>query len=642
MNVDTWRGYRCLGVYLYSDADGRVRWDDAPEDALILNVDHPTHLGLFQLNARADSDLVFTLKPSLAISGIVRDAGTRRGIPEARVEYGAVDPKTGEVAAWQQPPELGWVWYSGGYLTARFAVEADAYKIRILADGYPIHVSRAFRRDEKVVTHYDVALAKGQGDVPMAIAVRPDGRPLAGARVFRGGDRQDLHIVNNDLPLMPSGAGVKTNADGSFPIPQGAKPGLVLVLGDDCYGFAGAETLARSPRLQAQPFGRVEGRYLIGDRPGADRLIELSGYLNEPSVGSRGLHDLHSMKTDAEGRFAFEKVMAIPGFRLRRKDNLGPTAWIWSLGRPVAVVPGRTSVVTLGGSGRPVIGRVEAPQGWTGPIDFTTLGTVRIATVRTNNPFPLDLLRGKTSLEDRGWMDWMTTWPKSPDGQAYSNGLLAGTVALSPDGSFRMDDVPPGEYRVSIHVNEWEFGGEIGPFAAITRTIAVPPTPGGGMGDPIELGNLQLKARKDRKARVGDVAPPFEVTTVDGKKLAIPGDFRGKYLLLDLGTMWDDQSRLQVVRMNDLAARFGNDGRFAMLSLVMAADRDETRAFVAEKGEPWPQAIVGPLSNGFSEAYEVEEGQFPSGILIGPDGRIVARDLIYRKIGEAVATALGR
>ena len=35
--IDTWRGYRSLGVFLKSDRDGKFRWDDAPPDTVVVN-----------------------------------------------------------------------------------------------------------------------------------------------------------------------------------------------------------------------------------------------------------------------------------------------------------------------------------------------------------------------------------------------------------------------------------------------------------------------------------------------------------------------------------------------------------------------------------------------------------------------------
>lgn len=248
-------------------------------------------------------------------------------------------------------------------------------------------------------------------------------------------------------------------------------------------------------------------------------------------------------------------------------------------------------------------------------------------------------MRDKTSLDETGWSEWLRAWRESPEGRAYNDARILTSVALGPDGSFRFDDVPPGEYRLSIRVNGESFRDR-GPFAPLTWTFAVPRIAGGRSDESLDLGMKRL--RTQTRPEVGQPAPPFEVTTADGRKLAIPGDFAGKYLLLDFGSLWDDQSRLQIVRMNDVFARFGKDERFRLLSLIFAADQPESRAFVAGKAQPWPQAIVGPVANPIADAYGVNEDRpFPAAILIGPDGRIAARDLFYGGIGAVISGTLG-
>ena len=182
--------------------------------------------------------------------------------------------------------------------------------------------------------------------------------------------------------------------------------------------------------------------------------------------------------------------------------------------------------------------------------------------------------------------------------------------------------------------------GETGPFARLVRVFTVPPAPDGRSDEPLDLGVSRLRARVTLKP--GDPAPAFEVTTVDGKKLAVPGDFRGKVLLLDFGTRWDMQSPLQITRLNDVRKRFGDDPRLAILSLTLAADTADTRAYVADKGEPWPQAIVGDLSNPIASAYGVHDENVWGATLIGPDGELIATGLYHGKIGKAVGEALGR
>jgi beta-lactamase regulating signal transducer with metallopeptidase domain/protocatechuate 3,4-dioxygenase beta subunit len=638
VNIDSWRGYRCLGVYLYTDSDGRVRWDDAPDDRLLVNVDRQGYLGFLGVRAEPDNtEITWTLAPALLISGIVRDSETRKAVETAEIEYGAVDPASGEVSRWEKPPTIGWSRFTQGYLNARFAVQADAYKIRITADGYQPFVSRAFRRDERVVLNYDVTLVPGTPAGPLATAIRPDGRPLAGARIYRGRINENLSINDGQVTGRNLGRQAVTDADGRFAIPQDQVSTVVLILGDDCFAYANSKALADSPRLQARAYGRIEGRYLIGDRITANRPIELTGLLQDDSTRSVALFFTQKTRTDAEGRFAFDKVVPIPGLRIARRDPQKTLPGIWSMGEPVHVEDGQTASVVVGGRGKAIIGRFEAPEGWDKPVDFTDRCRVSVSSNRGNSPYPLELIRGKTSLNDHAWSDWSQAWRKTPEGRAYADARVAIAVSLAPDGSFRIDDVPPGDYRITIRVNE-ENTRDRGPFAEFSREIVIPPIPGGRSDDPLDLGPLRLKARTYLKA--GDPAPAFVVTTVDGKRLSVPNDFRGKFLLLDIGAIWEDQSRLQVTRMNEVFARFGKDDRFALLSLVMAADRPDSRTFVAEKGEAWPQAIVGPLSNPIAEAYGIEESNIFGAILIGPDGKIVARDLYYQKIGEAIAQGL--
>ena len=201
-------------------------------------------------------------------------------------------------------------------------------------------------------------------------------------------------------------------------------------------------------------------------------------------------------------------------------------------------------------------------------------------------------------------------------------------------------------YRL-LHIDEdgteYGFHGachEVRQDERIVQTFTVPAIPGGRSDTPMDLGVMRLRHRFALK--VGEPAPAFEVTTIEGKKLAVPGDFQGKYLLVDFGTMWDRQSGIQITRLNDVNQKFGKNPRFNILSLTFAADNPETRKHIADKGEVWPQAIVGPLSNPISLAYAVDDENVPVTILIGPDGKIVANELYYDKISKAVGEALDR
>jgi hypothetical protein len=233
-----------------------------------------------------------------------------------------------------------------------------------------------------------------------------------------------------------------------------------------------------------------------------------------------------------------------------------------------------------------------------------------------------------------------------PGGRDYSDRRVAARVTLAIDGSFRIDDVIPGKYRLAIRVNgktRYHFtvnSNNPGRFGRIVRTFTVPPIPGGRSDQPLDLGVMQLRQRVALEP--GTPAPAFEVTTVEGKKLAVPGDFRGRFLLLDFSTLWDNQSAIQITRLNDVQQKFSKDPRLAILNVTFAAENAETRKYIAEKGELWPQAIAEPLANSISLAYGIDDENVPATILIGPDGKVLSSRLYYDKIGKAVREAFNR
>ncbi|WP_165226225.1 carboxypeptidase regulatory-like domain-containing protein [Aquisphaera insulae] len=640
--VDTWRRLRFLGVFLYTDEDGRFRWEDAPEDDLHINVSKQGYHHIFQQKTDPSApDLIFTLQPSISINGVVRDAETNKRIDRAKVEFAAVNLGHEEEPVWGALPRTS-VGVVDGMLNVHLPATAVAYRLRILADGFEPFVSRVFRSDEIEVSDYEILLSPARpGTAPTARAIRPDGKPLVGARVYRG-SRDENHLRVSDGLVeseRSSGREVRTGPDGSFPIPAEQKSWVVLILGDDCYAIAGGRAVTASGMIQAKPYARIEGRYLVGTRPGARAELGLDGSVQDDTTDYCVIFLHQSGTTDADGRFRFEKVIPGNGLRLGHRAHRVEKSRAWSLGAAVQVQPGTTAVVQLGGTGMPVVGRVVMPAAGSSTID---LQDGSYASITSNSPFipyPLSLFRGKTSL-DKEWSEWMPHWSLTPEAWDHEARRLSKTVDLAPDGSFRIEDVPPGDYRLSIRVAQPERRNEAGPFSPIVREFSVPRPAGGRSDRPLNLGTFILQPNVVLKP--GDPAPAFEVTTVDGKKLSVPADFRGKVLLLDFGAPWNDQSLFQITRMNDIQARFGKKPEFALLSLILAPDTEAARKFAVEKGQPWPQAIIGSLSNPVSDAYGIHDENVPAAILIGPDGKIIAPNLPYNEMGAAVEKALPR
>ncbi len=645
LNIASWRQFRGLGIYLWTNADGLALWNEAPSDRIQVGASLDGRLSVYNTRVEpTDGEFVLSLPPSLRVTGTVLDTETGKPIPRAAVEVGAVDLKSGEVLSWTSPSDAS-LRVDHGALTAFFAARADAYKLRIYADGYEPFLSRTFRSDERSVSDYKISLRPLAPETPRATALLPDGTPLANALILVGRrNRQDISLKNgkpwygmDGLDALDHIRQLSTAPDGSFPIPDQDTNVVLFLINDSGYAYATPQTLKASPKLRAYPFARVEGRYLIGNRPGAHRPLRLSGHLQTTETNFATIFSSHETTTDTDGRFTFDRVIPLPNLRVARIDPPDTPDRIWTNGETVSVEPGQTAHITYGGSGRPVLGQVAPPEDWTEPVDFTREGTAHLVSNRARTPFPVELLRGKT-LQDPQWSEWMETWSSSPEGRAYEASIRRDSVALAPDGSFRIDDVPPGDYRLIVQVNE-KTTRDPGPFAPLSRLVSVSPNP---EDRPIDLGLERLRRRSTLKP--GDPAPKVEITTVDGKPLSIPDDFRNRYLLLDFGAPYSDQSRLQVLRLNALTEKLGPHANLSILSLVVAPDTPDTRQFIADKGQPWPQAIVGPFPNPITEAFGIEDAPFgvsrqglPRLILISPDGTILRTD-VYGKEVETVLT----
>ena len=636
VRVDVASDNRLPAVYLNTDADGRFRWDDGYGEGpgfSVLNVSavgYLDHAGEPRPGTLSDRELVITLRPALSIQGSVLNAETGEKVGQAEVMVGIVDPTTGDVKEWARPPGAKLV-LDHGELDVNIPLEADAYKIRIREVGFKPFVSRAFGRDQRTVYDYDLKLAPlNPGDL-VATVVRPDGKPLAGATV------RDYITTNHRVSVMPAGRReVRTGPDGSFPIPQSDDPYLVLFEGDDGCALVSNEDLARSTTVGAKPYSRVEGRFLIGNRPGANEPIEVWGKVTQKSTFRNPISRFQKTTTDGEGRFTFEKVNPmLVELRVGPRKPWGTPGRVESNGVAVRVAPGATAHVTVGGKGRPVTGRVEPPVGWTKPVDFTDHCEVYITSNRPHIPFPMSLIHDKTTLPESDLGTWLEAWRDSPEGQAYADTLVFLRVDLAPDGSFRIDDVPAGDFRLVVCVNE---GRRLrGLSCAREQFVTAPAIPGGRSDVPLDVGVLRLEPRVARKA--GDPAPDFAVTTIEGKKLSL-ADHRGKYLLLVFGRVCDDSLLFDVVSLNEVHAKFAADGRIAILSLILGADTVETRAVLAEQHAPWPQAIVGPLSNPLATAYAIDDSTSSVSLLIGPDGRIVAPHLLSGQVAASISKAL--
>jgi peroxiredoxin len=264
--------------------------------------------------------------------------------------------------------------------------------------------------------------------------------------------------------------------------------------------------------------------------------------------------------------------------------------------------------VTIGGKGRPVIGRIVLDGTPESPVEWTQNEPVEINT---------------------------------------ANGWFASKI--DKDGRFRIDDVPAGKHTVKVSVNAGSrFGGSDRAIGKLELAFTVPDMPGGRSNEPLDLGTIAAKLFDALK--VGELAPDFDVerigTPQKGRRVKL-SDYRGKLVLLNFWQAWDGQNDMLVVK--EVQQTFGSDPRFVLISLASSRDSAQPDKFVREKGLNWIHGLDG---DGVATRYKVREfpflflngrdetrGRVPVTFLIGPDGRILAHDLIGTDL-EAVREAL--
>lgn len=121
------------------------------------------------------------------------------------------------------------------------------------------------------------------------------------------------------------------------------------------------------------------------------------------------------------------------------------------------------------------------------------------------------------------------------------------------------------------------------------------------------------------------MAPPFTVTTLDGRHVSLD-DFQGKVVLLDFWATWCEPCREALPHMKEIAKKFQGQP-LVMLSISLDKNEQAWKDFVAKNGMTWLQYRDG--GNGaIARLFNVNE--IPHTFTIDSDGI-----LQQEKVGDA-------
>jgi protocatechuate 3,4-dioxygenase beta subunit len=613
-----WNQYRTLRWSSRTDAQGTFVWDYAPADAIEIRLEKEGYRDIAQEVVANDREQTFILAKPMTIRGSVTDSKTGQPVSRFKLTPGLEDARGG-LAKWQ--PSDSWTrWFTDGRYSYTFSADAQAYGVRIEAEGYAPVESRFVDANEVGAT-IDVVLTKGEG--PSGYVFDAEAHPVAGVEVCWASRAS----IQNGQVLNTSGvARTTTGGDGHFAFPADGQKDFLFVLCDQGMGIVSWEDFAKTGVVTLTPWAHVQGDLCLGRQPGAGRKLQLACYnkLIPDNISARC-----ETTTDGNGRFAFERVY--PGdFTLYNQAYY--------------VLPGQTLELHLGGTGRTVKGQLVLPG-----LADTPIGNTLVVRPRVNIPFdrfPQPPGYEQMSLaEVRAWFD---RWSKSQESRIYRDRLIKTypqiaqrSLPVEIDGplTFHADNVEPGIYTLTgvirySQVHASSRGNEI--LGRLGYEFEVPLLLQESELDvPLDLGPLTVLPGE---LKPGDPAPDFDVPTFGPNRLRLQ-DYRGKVLVV---SFYSSQSAIgnspAMKDLKDTYQRFHNNPRFAQIGLLIGEYPPLAPKVVAEEGWDWPHGLVA-YDGKESTEYSVP-GSSVRNILISPRGEILGVGLSGAAMTQAIEQAL--
>jgi hypothetical protein len=574
--IERWRTHRLLteqfGGRKVTDDAGLFLWDSAPEDEVVFDL-LPSGGNAFEFRTLRnqtlkpdDTEHIFTLQPSLKVSGKVFDAKTRNPIPQFKIQKGV---------RFAGNNRIHWNYYKltagqNGSFENSYNDEYNNFFIKIEADGYVPKISDEILLSQNKV-ELEFALEEGKNEMERGISglvQNSDGKPVSGVTVALAYKNRFPYIQNGEL-INDSVFSATTNQEGRFMLPgisaeeyvdensSSAKESatepdykLFLLHSSGFAQVAKSDYEKSNKRITLEKWARIEGTVKVGSKQGK----EVSMALQFPEDGDsrnqpRAYYDYRST-SDNTGKFCFEKVppgKMVVGLAIPFAINNNGNSLAYSHGKSVQVAAGETATVQIGGVGRPVTGTLKVPD------DFDVVPDWNFCLVRINpkiekTPELLQLeqkmqeshakmpenIQKETNREIRKQL--LEEWQKTEEGkqynetyklyrkeydqfhrqerQSYSQSLAC---PVDREGNFRLEDVTAGDWSLKVTLDAPPPEGQCGSgerLGNLEYQFVVPEISDGEQSDePLKLETLTLTKSKRRPSliSVGTDAPDFEL-----------------------------------------------------------------------------------------------------------------------------------
>jgi len=489
ISADGWRGHRSINWYSKTDAEGLFEWSSAPADEVLFDLYPRGYMSVRRFPMTpSEEEYVITMHGLLTVTGRVIDAETKEPIEEFQAMPG-IKWSEGQAARWNRREAKT---FANGRYGITFDYPRYGHLIRVEADGYLPGISRVFKDDEGEQV-FDFELERGTG--PSGVVLSPAGEPAGGALVAMALPSQGVHVVNGRASSQRDLLGVETDEQGRFEMAPQTDPHILVALHESGYARMEQDALKTDSTIALQAWATVEGTLKIGDNPGANESVTLvlqSGAPYDPRAPRVSFSCRAT--TDEQGRFRFDGVPA-GEVLIYRSIRLDDRRTVSSHGRRFKIGAGETLPVVVGGTGRPVIGKLKATREIPEGLDFAHYN----ASLSRSPPSPGESPKEIQAKGREAVQKWHDEWRESSkEYQAYKWKTNSFGIVLESDGSFSVPDVPAGVYRLWVRLRkppESTRGGVGEEIAKVSHAFEVPEMPGGRSDEPLDLGTLELELK---------------------------------------------------------------------------------------------------------------------------------------------------
>jgi hypothetical protein len=636
--LQSWNGRQTIQANFVTDGAGNFHWNDAPADPVTVSVNAPNLRGVNDAVLQPDTDNVVKLFASVHVRGTVTDAQTGQPVENYHLEFG-IEFNREQPIAWQP----GWGAQQARMLPGgKFEFTDDfnypGIAVRIIAPGYNPTDSKVIRAEDGDTT-LDLQMKPGKDVV--AVVRTPDGKPVSGAMAVLALPGQPVFVEDSRTSRNFGVPQQTTGDDGKIDFPPQSGEFTIAVFGDPGYAEVTSDVLARSPDIKLAPWGKIHGKLMVGSKPGAGQTIEVIGQNQNYEPGKPQITNQLSADVASDGSFAIDRVP--PGsWSVDRRIPMANNGWSFALLATVDVAAGQTATVNVGGTGRPVEGKIVLPAGVSIATRFyNDFSIVEQSAQDMMPPIPDDIKKASSERQQQ----WLKSFLRSDAGKAWAKKFNSAQInarrypfAPKHDGSFHVDDVLAGDYTLVVNIRT--MGGQNNQptiAAAGSLNFTVPEMPGGRSDEPLDLPPVQVV--KLEKYKPGDVVYDLSLKSPDGKELKL-SSFRGKFLLLDFRIGGNQPE-------NDLRNAFNSYGPDRLTILSLSQGRGWFNVFAPTSQIPWQQATLANdpiawavLATSFD--LQGQRGINPTGAwLLDPNGAVVAGDLKGPALMDALSTALG-